>query len=345
MLVSGGMCGLVRVVDKVPPHLAYLSDAHAAAMRDPVCEFLHADLRCEEFIAPVFNLSGGLKFNYVFNCAADTRLGLEESIYYANTHVPCIRFAREAATRQVDKFILLSTGEIYSPDNRPHREDDKLAPWTALAKSFVQTEKELRTIPNLPVIILRPAIIYGPGDMTGGIERRLICGAVYKHLNERMKTLFTPDLKMNTVHVSDVCLAMWHAATLLPVGSVFNLCDKGNTDQQCINMLVERIFGIKTGFWGAFWSNFTMLYPGSAIEDINTKHMQPWVDLCSQAGITNTPLSPFSDADHLSHWHLCVDGSRIESTGFAYTKPAITQELVLEQLHYYIQMHLFPPLT
>ena len=58
---------------------------------------------------------------------------------------------------------------------------------------------------------------------------RLICGAVYKHLDEKMKFLWGADLRLNTVHVNDVCKALWHVATRCPVGSVFNLADKGDT--------------------------------------------------------------------------------------------------------------------
>jgi dTDP-D-glucose 4,6-dehydratase len=58
---------------------------------------------------------------------------------------------------------------------------------------------------------------------------RLICGAVYKHLDEKMKFLWGADLRLNTVHVNDVCKALWHVATKCPVGSIFNLADKGDT--------------------------------------------------------------------------------------------------------------------
>jgi hypothetical protein len=38
---------------------------------------------------------------------------------------------------------------------------------------------------------------------------RIVIAALYKHLNEKMKLLWTPTMKMNTVHVSDVVAAMW----------------------------------------------------------------------------------------------------------------------------------------
>jgi len=40
------------------------------------------------------------------------------------------------------------------------------------------------------------------------IAPRLIIGAVYRQLNEEMSFLWTKDLKLNTVHVTDVVCIM-----------------------------------------------------------------------------------------------------------------------------------------
>jgi hypothetical protein len=72
-----------------------------------------------------------------------------------------------------------------------------------------------------------------------GITPRLIIGAVYRHLKEEMKLLWTKDLKINTVHVADVCKALWFVAadkkdkggrsTAIAEPEIYNLCDKGDT--------------------------------------------------------------------------------------------------------------------
>lgn len=98
---------------------------------------------------------------------------------------------------------------------------------------------------RLNLIIVRPAIVYGPGDISG-ISRnfyniffiyffkkllapRLICGAVYKYLNETMEFLWDKELKINTVHVYDTVAALWHLALNGKVGEVYNLADKNET--------------------------------------------------------------------------------------------------------------------
>lgn len=43
----------------------------------------------------------------------------------------------------------------------------QLEPWTQLALQKLEVESELRSMTNLDYIIVRPAIVYGPGDRTG----------------------------------------------------------------------------------------------------------------------------------------------------------------------------------
>lgn len=61
---------------------------------------------------------------------------------------------------------------------------------------------------DFPYTILRLPIVYGLGDKTG-LTPRIMAAAIYKHLGEVMKLLWNCDLKTNTVHVQDVCRAIW----------------------------------------------------------------------------------------------------------------------------------------
>lgn len=58
---------------------------------------------------------------------------------------------------------------------------------------------------------MRLPTVYGLGDKTG-IMIRIMVAAIYKHLGETMKLLWNADMKLNTVHVSDVCSAIWFVA-------------------------------------------------------------------------------------------------------------------------------------
>ena len=64
---------------------------------------------------------------------------------------------------------------------------------------------------------------------------------VYQHLDREMKWLWTKELKTNTVHVTDVSRALWHAADWYINGKanwdestmgkvpLFNIVDEGDT--------------------------------------------------------------------------------------------------------------------
>jgi len=97
---------------------------------------------------------------------------------------------------------------------------------------------------------------YGPGDVSA-IMPRAVCAAAYVALGEKMKFLvrmsppltrlyiyfyvsfiiqWDASMKINTVHVTDVCRAIWHllqipSASAPPSGTIYNLCDKADTDQ------------------------------------------------------------------------------------------------------------------
>jgi len=338
-LVKTNQCGFIRCVDKVFPQTAFLSQEHANCYNYPNVQFMQGNLTSTPSIKKCFDLPNG-KFNFVFNCAAETKYGQDEAIYNEKSLVLAVRVATEARDRGVDKFIHLSTAQVYAAGKKASKEDGKCEPWTNLASVHLKTEEELKKL-GIPLVIFRPATIYGPGD-TNGIAPRIICAAVYKKLNEKMKFLWGGDLRLNTVHVYDVCAAMWFAATTLPAGSVYNLADKSDTDQEKINKVLEQIFNISTGFVGGLVSNMIKVNFKGVVEDINDKHMKPWSELCKEANIINTPLTPYLDPELLYNNALAVDGSAIESTGFSYRYPQFTKELVYEEIMYYSAQNLFP---
>jgi nucleoside-diphosphate-sugar epimerase len=78
-------------------------------------------------------------------------------------------------------------------------------------------------------------------------------------LKEKMKFLWGDDLKINSVHVADVCRALWSAASSFPAGSLYNLADQTDLDQGKLNDVIEKIFKIKTGFHGMIMSNLAQV--------------------------------------------------------------------------------------
>lgn len=215
----------------------------------------------------------------------------------------------------------------------------------------MKAETDIKAISGLNGVILRPATVYGPED-TAGLTPRLIMGAVYRQLGEKMSLLWSKDLKINTVHVADVCKALWFVIVTkankggrdAPVSGieVFNLADKQETDQGVINDRIKELFDIETGFHGTMISQFAKLNLDSVTEDVNEKHMDPWSELLKKGGISNTPLSPFLDKELLRDNSLSVDGSKIESIGFVYDHPNLTTESLKGVVDGYVESKLWP---
>lgn len=341
-LVDNNFAAKIRVVDKALPAIAFLGEEHQAAFNNPVVETVQGNLTSADSVAKVFTLADG-KFNIVFNLAAETKYGQTDAVYAEKVYDLSIKVATEAAKRGVDKFIEVSTAQVYEAGKKKAKEGDKCDPWTGIAKYELKAEEDLRKIAGLNLIVVRPAYVYGPGDITS-LSPRIICGAVYKHLGEKMKFLWDEKLKINTVHVRDVVKALWHLSQKGTVGSIYNLADKGETDQGSFNEILVKIFGIETGFMGSIVSNLAKMKFDEVTAEVNDKHLKPWSDLVKANGIVNTPLTPYLDQELLYNNSLSVDGSAIEATGFVYDYPKVTEPLIREQIDYFVKQKLFPPL-
>ncbi|KCV71501.1 hypothetical protein H696_02445 [Fonticula alba] len=338
-LVENDLASEIRVVDKALPATSFMNARHKAAFEK--VEFKQANLSVPASITASFDKEGG-DFDYVINLAGETKYSQSEAIYEERVFNLTVNCAKEAAARKVKKFIDVSTAQVYDAGKSPSDENGKIKPWTAIASYKYKAEQAIKQIPGLNYVILRPAIVYGPADISG-LTPRLVVGAVYKQLGDEMKLLWTKDLLMNTVHVDDVCRAILLVCEKAPAGKIYNLADTGATDQEKITSLVCKIFGIKSSYHGSIVSNLAKLNLDSATEEGNEKHLQPWSELCKAEQITSTPLSPYLDKELLSNNALSIDGSLIcKELGFSYSHPVVTEELLRDVLRLAIETRLFP---
>ena len=202
--------------------------------------------------------SGGSFFDYVVNCAAETAHDKSPEMYAkmvdgaARLAAGCLRVGGGT----MKKFVHLSTAHVYkSSRSAPARESGALGPWTQQAEYMLRSEDALRSLgPSLPLVVLRPAIVYGPGDVAG-LMPRVVIAAAYVKMADKMELLWDADMKINVVHVFDVARAIYWAARKAEPGTVFNLADKSDADQGKISGALGRIFGIEWGFYGSLMSN------------------------------------------------------------------------------------------
>jgi len=339
-LVDNKLAENIRVVDKSLPAISNLNAEHKKAFEEKNVQFVQGDLTRDDHVAKAFK---DQKFEYVINLCGETRFGLMEEEYKKKCLESAVKCGKAAIEHKVKKFVDVSTGQIYEPDPKhPVGEDGKIAPWTILAKYRLEAEKELQKLAGLPLVILRPAYVYGPGDLTS-ITPRIVCAAVYQDRKEKMKFLWEKTLKLNTVHVLDVCAALWHTATKSAAGSIFNLADESDADQGVINGYLGEIFGIKVGFLGSMLSQLAGLKLSAVAEEANDKHVPGWTELCRKHKITNTPLSPYIDVELLKNNGMSINGGKIVKDGFKYKYPKVTKEALQSVVESFIAQGIFPP--
>jgi nucleoside-diphosphate-sugar epimerase len=344
----------VRIVDKVLPQLAWLAPEFTEACSGD--KFMQADASKEQSLPRIFDRPNGKQFDYVFNCGGETKYSQEDEVYKVRSLALSVNAGKEAAKRGVKAFVELSTGMVYKADSQPSKEGDKLKPWSKIAVFKLQAEEQLAKIEGLNLIIIRLAHVYGD-YASQFVATALSLARVYQHLEQEMKWLWTKDLRVNTVHISDVTRGLWAIVdwyavhkkagwdekTMGPVPT-FNMVDNGATSQGTMAEIIGQLFGIKTGFQGQLISTFARLNMDSVVDDVNDEVLGPWAELLETAGITRPgPLTPFMEKELIKDTDLSMDGSRLETLlNFKYEKPKITKELVQAMIDSYIRIGWWP---
>jgi len=176
-----------------------------------------------------------------------------------------------------------------------------------------------------------------------GLTPRMIVGSIYKESGETLKSLYSKELKINTVHVKDVVKALWFLTTHGDSGSIWNLADKNDTDQGKVNKWLEEIYGIKTKFFGAVeMTGAKALGTKYLVGVANDLHLKPFSDACKKYNIMDTPLTPYLDEELIKENSISVDGTAIEKLGFVYDYPVPNAELLKQVMEDYVAKGVFP---
>lgn len=111
-------------------------------------------------------------WDYVFNCAAETRLGKSDGIYQEGIYKLSLNCINEAIEQNVHRYIEFSSGNMLSSEKKAIKEDCEMKPWTKVAQQKQRIEEELeKRSNNLNYTILRLPLVYGTGDHKGlGID-------------------------------------------------------------------------------------------------------------------------------------------------------------------------------
>lgn len=241
---------------------------------------------CKNAFNAASEISGCVQWDYVFNCAAETRPGQSEAVYNEGVYKLSLNCAIESATHNVKRYIEFSSGNMCSSD-QPINEDCTMKPWTFVAQNKAKVEEELRNL-GLNYTILRLPVVYGKGDRRGlskycfvtwpipisvfsfplmfidtyiftyFLAPRIVIAALYKHLGEPMKLLWNDSMKMSTVHISDVVAAAFELATNdIANKQCYNIVDDSESTQGSLSNILADLFKIKVDYWGVLMSSIT----------------------------------------------------------------------------------------
>lgn len=338
-LMDNNLVSKIKIADKNLPALSNLpAKLKKAFKEDARITFKQNDLAKEDHVARFFD---GENFDYVFNLCGETRPQKTEEDYRLKNVVSAVNCVE--ASVGVKKFVHLSDSRIYQSNKAAAcKENAKIEPWTQGSKADYEVEKHLQNQAEVPYVIIRPALVYGPGDQQSFMPR-IMSAACYQEKQEKMKFLWNAKVHVNCVHVLDVARALWICATEAESGKIYNLADKSQLTQGDFNKILTGLFDIEVGFVNKLMSMGAKKMMSSVAEHSNDKHVPAWADLCMKNNILNTPLSPYMDVEILKKEHVHVDGSLIESElKFEYKHPKATLELFQQTVQGFIDQKLFP---
>ncbi|KAN0083563.1 hypothetical protein V8E54_002651 [Elaphomyces granulatus] len=341
----------VRLVDKVLPQLAWLApEFEEACSKD---KFVQADASREQSYPRIFDRANGEQFDYVINCAGETRHSQPDDVYQLRSFALSVGLGREAAKRGVRAYVECSTAMVYKSGGSPRKEGDKTQPWHKLAKWKLKACEELRKIPGLNLCLLRLPHVYGEYD-SGYFAMGICLARVHKYLDKDLELLYTKDLKLNTLYIKDAARALWIAAEwraskgpLVPGDStpiMFNVVDHNDTRQAHIAEVLSTVFDLKCSFLGSIVSQFAKLNLGDVVDDINEVSLQAWADLLAEKQIARPgPINPFLEKDVIKDLDLSIDGTLFETTtGFWPVREAFNADAVREMIASYKRMGWWP---
>jgi len=308
----------ITVADKKLPEMSFMHPVHLEAFVQ--VNMIQTDLSRNAEKAFTDN------YSYIVNCCGESRSGMPER-YHQTSTVGVVEKCLEHLGSS--KWIEISSAKVYKSSKKPSTEEAQVEPWTIEAQYSHQAEGILPE----GALILRPALVYGNGDIST-VTPRAVLAAVYKHMNKKMKVLWGKDLRINTLHITDLCNSVLH---LKDQAGVFNLVDDNDTTQEKLNRLLKEIFGIKYSYFSKTLTSLASLQ--TIAEEANSVHMQPWAEIC---GELESPISPFVEEENLKGNHLCISNQKLKSTGFELEFPVLDTNLVTANLNFSIEAGVLP---
>ena len=179
----------------------------------------------------------------VVHLAGLTRSWTPRELYRVNrdgTAALCAALAR--GHHAVEQLILVSSQAAVGPSTRgrPRREEDPPAPVTAYGRSKLAAERIRRRHPELPITVIRPPAVYGPGD------RDIL--AYFRLVRARVRPELVPAGRLSMVYVGNLVDALLLALER-PQHSgqrVYHVADRGVVTMSAVAQWIAAAYGRPT---------------------------------------------------------------------------------------------------
>lgn len=182
------------------------------ALKDPRVEYRQVNLNLAPNLSKIYDHPEGGSYDVVFDFTGEGigQPDVPEELLLERTAKLARSIASESARRKVKAHIRDTVAFLTVDANAPPvKESDAVKPKSARAYWWYEAERAAASVPDLPLAITRSAEVVGPFVFYGAIPSRYALGKLYHHLNEPMKLLWGPELRIHTIHIDDWCPAAW----------------------------------------------------------------------------------------------------------------------------------------
>ncbi|EJT98406.1 hypothetical protein DACRYDRAFT_24484 [Dacryopinax primogenitus] len=361
----------LRIVDKymVQPPTTYVGPDFPRLVNRPDVEYSQNNLTMPERLPTVFDPpSNGRPWDLVFDFLGEVVFDTSERTQILQTYRASVNCGIEAARRgTVKAYVRLTWGFYHCTWDRLHTEDEMLEPDGVRGLWWHETLRSLAAIPNLPLVIIRAGIPYGPYCSFGVVAQRILIGEIYRYKKRTMRYLWSPQLRLNTVHTDDISGACWKVAMWIatvgrntaiaqagvamyfandeerfppglpgvvppdeaPRAAFFNLTDGSDSTQMSVGTAIASVFGISLGFRKVPSDADIEILAGT----VNTWHGEVWWNLCQRNNppIEYPPMHTYVEPHDLTDQASAWDGRKFNHiVRYTYKRPQLTAQAIAE---------------
>ncbi|KJA18608.1 hypothetical protein HYPSUDRAFT_69848 [Hypholoma sublateritium FD-334 SS-4] len=381
---DGPLVSFLRIVDKysVHPATTYIGPDFSKLLERSEVEYRQANLTVAAAIQSAFiPPEGRSAFDYVFDYTGEVRNDRSELIQINNTFAVARILGLEAVKHNVKAYVRVHHPFYETSSKHAASEKDDVKPVETMGIWWHESLRQLASIENLNLVVLRVGFVYGPYTDFGNVISAMTVASVYGYLKKPMKFMWSPGKNpTNTVHVDDVAGGAWACANWIsgkgrkaadelagvpilfhndkskvsevegmlphdakPVAPLFNLVDDSNTTLLSTGKTVSSFFGTTFEFFNVIEAAVFKFMDD--LEDINEHHVEGWIEMLttSDPPITNTPISAYMDKYTLEKHVVGLDNTKIkEIVGYKLIHAEFNHENIKEIVDKWKEQKLWP---